>query len=308
MSTQWSGWPWVSTTAVRSSTADVLLQVAEGAVAAVDPDRRCRRDAQQVAAARAAARCAVGARAAQDGQLHVPCLHRDRPRARGTVPRASGTYRPVPLVRKRCSFGSAPGRRPQPSAVQEVPRPRTRSRRRSTRAPHPCPSRRRSYGRAGGSACNRGPACRRRRPRTGASSRSASTWTWSESTSPASTNSTNPGHAAQVSSIAPHRRPRARPPLVGAGGDRADGADHADAPGLRDGHGRGPHARLDHPEHRDRRAARRSASRAAAVALLHATTSVFTPRSTSTSVISSAYFNTSSCGFGPYGNRPVSPK
>ena len=43
-------------------------------------------------------------------------------------------------------------------------------------------------------------------------------------------------------------------------------------------------------------------------ALLHATTRSFTPRSTSRSPISSAYFVTSSPGLGPYGNRPVSPK
>jgi len=52
----------------------------------------------------------------------------------------------------------------------------------------------------------------------------------------------------------------------------------------------------------------RSRSSAAAAALLHATTSSFTSRSSSRSAISNAYFVTSSAGFGPYGKRPVSPK
>ena len=51
-----------------------------------------------------------------------------------------------------------------------------------------------------------------------------------------------------------------------------------------------------------------SVSSAAAAALLQATTTARAPRSTSTSPISSAYFSTSSRGFGPYGKRPESPK
>ena len=51
-----------------------------------------------------------------------------------------------------------------------------------------------------------------------------------------------------------------------------------------------------------------STSRAAAAALLHATTTARAPRSTRRSPISSAYFRTSSRGLGPYGNRPESPK
>ena len=82
--------------------------------------------------------------------------------------------------------------------------------------------------------------------RTGASSRSASTCTWSESTSPASTNSTKPGHAAHVSSMpaaaaARWYAPEAIVPTVPI---------DADATGARR-RGRGPHARLDHADDRD---------------------------------------------------------
>ena len=52
----------------------------------------------------------------------------------------------------------------------------------------------------------------------------------------------------------------------------------------------------------------RSGPSAAADALLQATTIIFTFRSSSRSAISSENFSTSSAGFGPYGNRPVSPK
>ena len=49
-------------------------------------------------------------------------------------------------------------------------------------------------------------------------------------------------------------------------------------------------------------------SSAAAEALLHAMTIILTLRAINTSAISVEYFKTSVAGFGPYGNRPVSPK
>ena len=182
--------------------------------------------------------------------------------------------------------------------------PRTRSRPRSRPARRPSPSRRRWYGRAAGSAYIRARACRPSASRTGASRRSASTCTWSESTSPASTNSTNPGQAAHVSSMAVASS--SATPLVRARRDGADGADHPDAAAAGDARRR-PQAGLDDADHRDVELLAQRVERGGGRAVAR-DDQRFTSWSSSTSVISSAWASTSSRGFGPYGNRPVSPK
>ena len=232
---------------------DVLLQVRERAVAAVDPDRRRRPRAR-------GSRC-TRRRAGAPYDPEQPSTvsstttpRRVRPRGRGTARPSSRNVIDVAAGDERARLGAS-GAGARPARLVEHRRgPRTRSRRRSTPARRPGPSRRRSYGRGAGSACSRARACRRRPARTGASSRSASTCTWSESTSPASTNSTKPGHAAHVSSsVGVDRRPRP----AGTRPTRSCRRCRSRRPGrVRVAARRGAQPGLDHADHRDRRAGR----------------------------------------------------
>ena len=143
---------------------DVLLEVAERAVAAVEPDRGVA-GADEIATARGAVRPAEGTRAPEDGQLHdqASTWSTSGPRKRAPSARKVATS---PLVTNECR-GSGPGSgssRPRARSRRRAARGRrTPSRLRSTPAPRPVPSHRRSYGQAAGSACNRARACRRRR-------------------------------------------------------------------------------------------------------------------------------------------------
>ena len=113
MSTQWSGWPCVSTTAVRSSTATCSCRCPNVPLpqsTQIDVSPR----AQEVAAARAAARrrrTTPSTPARSTPRSANAMLDGCRPRDRGTAPRACGTYRPVPLVRKTCLGSRAALRR-----------------------------------------------------------------------------------------------------------------------------------------------------------------------------------------------------
>ena len=161
MSTQWSGCPCVITTAVRSRPG----RRAAAGCANVPLPQSIQIDgvagAHEVAAARAARRRAVRARAPEHGQLHD---HASTVSTSGPRNRAPSRRNVVDVAARdelHVPAACRPARRsPRRRAARA---PRTRSRRRSTRARRRGPSRRRSCGRAAGSACSRARACRRRR-------------------------------------------------------------------------------------------------------------------------------------------------
>ena len=169
MSTQWSGCPWVRTTAVRSSTAMCRCRLAEGAVAAVEPEGVAG-GPEQVAAAGAAGRARRRSPSSRGRSAPPPRLHRvdlgaEEPRPER--PEVAGS----PLVRNvRRGRTRPPGRRRAPTAsrtaatANAVSSPLETS---TTRLHRLGPSRRRSYGPAAGSGCSRARACRRRPPAPG---------------------------------------------------------------------------------------------------------------------------------------------